>query len=94
MIPPVPRALIQELADYEKMPDGPRITAEQLEKDGFGPHKFFHCEVAEADGEVGATAVPLLAQPSAAGVCPLLLHLLHLGGQVCLHGGLVRPAQP
>lgn len=64
MIPPIPRALIQELADYEKMPDGPRITAEQLEKDGFGPHKFFHCEVAESDGQVGVPAVTHLDEAS------------------------------
>ena len=47
-----PRSLIQELADYEKMPEGPKISAEQLEEDGFGPHKYFHCKVAELEGEV------------------------------------------
>ena len=41
------RILIQELADYEKMPEGPKISAEVLEKDGFGDEKFFHCFVAE-----------------------------------------------
>ena len=46
------RSLIQELADYEKMPNGPKISAEQLEEDGFGPHKYFHCKVAELEGEV------------------------------------------
>ena len=46
------RGLIQELADYEKMPDGPKISAEQLEEDGFGPHKYFHCKVAEEEGKV------------------------------------------
>uniref|UniRef100_A0A1B6K3T3 N-acetyltransferase domain-containing protein n=1 Tax=Homalodisca liturata TaxID=320908 RepID=A0A1B6K3T3_9HEMI len=30
------RRLIQELADFEKMPNGPKITAEILEKDCFG----------------------------------------------------------
>ena len=49
---PQSRGLIQELADYEKMPDGPKISAEQLEEDGFGPHKYFHCKVAEEDGKV------------------------------------------
>ena len=52
--PSVPsRGLIQELADYEKMPDGPKITAEQLQLDGFGSHKYFHCRVAELQGKVG-----------------------------------------
>ena len=46
------RSLIQELADYEKMPNGPKISAQQLEEDGFGPHKYFHCKVAELEGEV------------------------------------------
>ena len=46
------RNLIQELADYEKMPNGPKISAQQLEEDGFGPHKYFHCKVAELEGEV------------------------------------------
>lgn len=41
------RVLIQELADYEKMPDGPKISAETLEKDGFGDETFFRCFVAE-----------------------------------------------
>ena len=40
------------MADYEKMPDGPKISAEQLEEDGFGPHKYFHCKVAEEKGKV------------------------------------------
>ena len=51
-MPPSIRGLIQELADYEKMPDGPKISAEQLEEDGFGPHKYFHCKVAEEEGKV------------------------------------------
>ena len=44
--------MIQELADYEKMPDGPKISAETLERDGFGPTQFFQCVVAEKDEEV------------------------------------------
>eukprot|EP00092_Neocalanus_flemingeri_P013419 GFUD01014468.1.p1 GENE.GFUD01014468.1~~GFUD01014468.1.p1 ORF type:complete len:162 (+),score=47.98 GFUD01014468.1:55-540(+) len=46
------RGLIQELADYEKMPDGPKISAETLEEDGFGPTKFFHCIVAELENKL------------------------------------------
>ena len=52
LTPPSIRGLIQELADYEKMPDGPKISAEQLEEDGFGAHKYFHCNVAEEEGKV------------------------------------------
>ena len=45
--------LIQELADYEKMPDGPKISADTLEKDGFGRETFFRCIVAELNMKVG-----------------------------------------
>lgn len=40
------RTLIQELADYEKMPDGPKIDYETLEKDGFDGQPLFLCNVA------------------------------------------------
>jgi len=46
------RVLIQELADYEKMPDGPKISAETLEADGFGDQAFFRCLVAEVEGKL------------------------------------------
>ena len=41
--------LIQELADYEKMPDGPKINAETLAEDGFGSKSFYECFVASAN---------------------------------------------
>ena len=34
------------------MPDGPKISAETLEKDGFGDETFFRCFVAELNGKV------------------------------------------
>ena len=34
------------------MPDGPKISSETLEEDGFGPNKFFHCIVAEIEDKV------------------------------------------
>ena len=34
------------------MPDGPKISAEVLEEDGFGDNKFFHCLVAQIDSQV------------------------------------------
>ena len=39
------RQLIQELAEYEKSPEGPIITVEELETDGFGGNPYFHCKV-------------------------------------------------
>jgi len=48
---PALRGLIQELADYEKMSDGPKIGADVLMRDGFGDTRRFRCSVAElADG--------------------------------------------
>merc|ERR1712241_21176 len=39
--------LIQELADYEKMPNGPKLTEKDLEEHGYnGPRPFFECLVA------------------------------------------------
>jgi len=46
------RQLIQELAEYEKCPEGPTITVEELEEDGFGAKPYFHCKVAEMDGKL------------------------------------------
>ena len=37
----------QELADYEKMPNGPKLTEKDLEEHGYnGPRPFFECLVA------------------------------------------------
>lgn len=49
--------LIQELADYENMPNGPRIKAETLRKDGFGEERLFRCLVAEDAGVLVAHAL-------------------------------------
>ncbi|XP_032784278.1 thialysine N-epsilon-acetyltransferase isoform X1 [Daphnia magna] len=38
--------LIQELADYEKMPNGPQLDPKTLEQDGFGTRPFFEAFVA------------------------------------------------
>ncbi|KAH0945136.1 hypothetical protein HN011_002930 [Eciton burchellii] len=43
------RALIQELADFEKMSDQPRIDYKTLERDGFDEHPLFFCNVATFD---------------------------------------------
>ena len=44
--------LIQELANFEKEPDAVEVTKEDLERDGFGENKMFHCFVAEFAGEI------------------------------------------
>ncbi|XP_023712809.1 diamine acetyltransferase 2 isoform X1 [Cryptotermes secundus] len=50
--------LIQELADFEKMPDGPKIDAYVLEEDGFNcEHPYFHCFVAEPSSKDGGDAI-------------------------------------
>ena len=35
---------LKELADYEKMPNGPKLTEKDLEEHGYnGPRPFFEC---------------------------------------------------
>ncbi|MGB8261036.1 MAG: GNAT family N-acetyltransferase [Terracidiphilus sp.] len=48
----VPRILgfIRSLAAYEREPDAVTATEEGLERDGFGPHPFYFCLIAEQDG--------------------------------------------
>ena len=43
------RALISELAEYEREPHSVRITEEQLLRDGFGPERYYECLIAEQD---------------------------------------------
>ncbi|MEZ4810199.1 MAG: GNAT family N-acetyltransferase [Allomuricauda sp.] len=50
-------ALIQELADFEREPHAVEVTMEDLERDGFGKNKFFHCFVAEKDGNIAGIAL-------------------------------------
>ncbi|KAK8398476.1 hypothetical protein O3P69_003968 [Scylla paramamosain] len=50
-------AMIQELADYEKMSDGPKINAHTLVTDS-SPDTFFECFVAESDGTLVGYALP------------------------------------
>ncbi|XP_045163340.2 thialysine N-epsilon-acetyltransferase-like isoform X1 [Mercenaria mercenaria] len=42
--------LIQELANFANMPNGPKLSADVLRKDGFGEEKMFRCLVA-CDGD-------------------------------------------
>ena len=95
------RVLIQELADYEKMPDGPKISAETLEEDGFGNETFFRCFVAELNKKVrinndtngfDCNVEKLQNVFLARRVLTVLLYLLHVGGEAGLHGGSLRSA--
>jgi GNAT superfamily N-acetyltransferase len=42
-------AFIRALAVYEREPDAVCATEEDLMRDGFGPHPFYFCLIAEAD---------------------------------------------
>lgn len=51
-------ALVRELATFEKEPEAVEIDAEDLERDGFGENRLFHCFVAETEkGIVGMALV-------------------------------------
>lgn len=49
--------LIKELAHFEKEEDAVEIGVEDLQRDGFGPDKAFHCIVGEKGGEVVGMAL-------------------------------------
>jgi GNAT superfamily N-acetyltransferase len=42
--------MIRELAAYERQQDEVTARADNLARDGFGPHPFFECVIAEWDG--------------------------------------------
>jgi len=46
---PLIRALISELATYEREPHSVEITDAQLIEDGFGPERYYECLIAEHD---------------------------------------------
>lgn len=50
-------ALIQELALYENEPDAAKATEEDILRDGFGVHPYFHCLMAEVEGQVAGFAL-------------------------------------
>ncbi|XP_049887900.1 thialysine N-epsilon-acetyltransferase-like [Pectinophora gossypiella] len=50
--------MIQELADFEKMPEGPKLSLQDLERDGFeSKPSAFSCKVAELQEGRGAPSV-------------------------------------
>ena len=54
---PAVLSLVQELADFEKEPEAVIVTAEDLEKDGFGDFPLFKTYVAELDNEIVGMAL-------------------------------------
>ena len=44
--------LIHELAIFEKEAKAVEVTVDDLERDGFGPNKLFHCFVGENEGTI------------------------------------------
>lgn len=49
--------LITELAIFEREPDAVVVTADDLQRDGFGEKPLFHCFVAEQDGKIVGMAL-------------------------------------
>jgi len=50
-------AFIRALALFEREPDAVEATEEGLLRDGFGPHPFFHCLIAEHNGQSAGFAL-------------------------------------
>ena len=50
-------SLVRELAAYEREPASAILTKEDILRDGFGPTPYFHCLIAEEEGEVAAFAL-------------------------------------
>lgn len=48
---------IRALATFERAPDAVEATAEGLLRDGFGPHPFYYCLIAEQDGRPAGFAL-------------------------------------
>tara|TARA_R110002153_G_scaffold63675_6_gene170733 strand:- start:1407 stop:1889 length:483 start_codon:yes stop_codon:yes gene_type:complete len=49
--------LIQELATFEKKDDAVEVSVQDLEEDGFGKQKLFHCFVAEKNEKIVGMAL-------------------------------------
>jgi len=44
-------SFIRALAEFERAPDAVTATEEGLLRDGFGPNPYYHCLIAERDGQ-------------------------------------------
>lgn len=50
-------AFIRALAEYEHLSHAVQLSAEDLERDGFGPRPYFECLIAEFDGHPAGYAL-------------------------------------
>jgi GNAT superfamily N-acetyltransferase len=50
-------SFVRALAAYERAPEAAVATVADLERDGFGPHPFFSCLIAEHDGQPAGFAL-------------------------------------
>tara|TARA_R110002050_G_scaffold290260_1_gene443758 strand:+ start:90279 stop:90764 length:486 start_codon:yes stop_codon:yes gene_type:complete len=66
------RALIVELAVFEKEPEAVEVTLDELAKDGFGEDKIFDFFVAEIDGVVQGIALHYFKYSTWKGKCLFL----------------------
>jgi GNAT superfamily N-acetyltransferase len=69
-------ALIQELAVYEKAEGEVIVTINDLERDGFGPHPFYHFFVAEVDSKIVGIALYYIKYSTWKGKCVFLEDLI------------------
>jgi GNAT superfamily N-acetyltransferase len=68
--------LIKELAEYEKASDEVKVTAEELERDGFGPEAVYKAFVADADGVILGMALYYIKYSTWKGKCVFLEDLV------------------
>ncbi len=68
--------LIKELAVYEKAEGEVIVTVEDLEKDGFGPHPYFHFFVAESNSGIVGIALYYIKYSTWKGKCVFLEDLI------------------
>lgn len=64
--------LIKELAEYERAAHEVKITAEQLEKDGFGEYAMFNFFVAERESKILGIALYYIKYSTWKGRCVFL----------------------
>jgi GNAT superfamily N-acetyltransferase len=62
-------SLIRELAHYEKAPQEVKVTAKELERDGFGKKKVYECFVAEEGNKVKGIALYYVKYSTWKGKC-------------------------
>lgn len=65
-------SLIRELADYEKCPNEVSNTAEDMERDGFGPGKVFNFIVADYNAKIVGAAIYYIKYSTWKGKCVFL----------------------